>query len=533
MSSWKERNNLMKQVCTFMNHHHELRVWDLIWAVTAAALGAAFYRAWLSKARFKGNPANWPVFGMLPGVLLHLPDMYDWLASLLINNGGSIRLHGPWLSNMNTFLTADPRNIEHALRTHFNNFPKGKGYSDIFHDLLGKGIFNADDRLWTFQRKTTSLQLNTPSCRQFTDSTVFEMVESKLIPTLQHFCERDLQVDFQDIMLRFTFDTICLVAFGIDTGCLAPELPVVPFAEAFEAALECTTLRFFLPQRWWQVLKWLRLGRERSMPGALKIVNDFSEQVLSSRKEQTKQGLCSNKSDLLTCFLRTGGTLSLDDDKLLKDIAINFLLAGRDTSALALSWFFWLLATNPDVEKKAAEEAQRVIECAATKEDGKPILTRTELSRMHYLHAALTEALRLYPSVPIDVKHVMKDDILPDGNRLRKGDTFAYHIYAMGRMESLWGPDCRSFRPERWLHPQNGTFTDSKVRPFHYLAFNAGPRTCLGKDMAYLLMKTVASAILFHFRVVLVPGHEVLPKLSTTLYMKNGLLVTLEPRKKP
>ena len=79
-------------------------------------------------------------------------------------------------------------------------------------------------------------------------------------------------------------------------------------------------------------------------------------------------------------------------------------------------------------------------------------------------------------------------------------------------MQSVWGSDCTSFRPERW-----------------FVAFNASPRTCLGKDMAYFLMKAVASMILFHFKIILVPEHKVLPKLSVTLYLKYGLLVTLEP----
>ena len=55
-------------------------------------------------------------------------------------------------------------------------------------------------------------------------------------------------------------------------------------------------------------------------------------------------------------------------------------------------------------------------------------------------------------------------------------------------------------------------------------------QTCLGKDMAYFIMKAVASMLLLHFKVKLVPGHKVVPKISVTLYMKHGLLVTLEPR---
>ena len=134
----------------------------------------------------------------------------------------------------------------------------------------------------------------------------------------------------------------------------------------------------------------------------------------------------------------------------------------------------------------------------------KPSLTRDTLHQLTYLHANLSEVLRLYPLVPIDVKHVMEDDVLPDGNCVKKGNRLTYSMYSMGRMQSIRGPDCTSFRPER---------------------------TCLGKDMAYFLMKAVASMLLLHFKVNLVPGHKVVSKVSITLYIRNGLLVTLEPHK--
>ncbi|KAH7353040.1 hypothetical protein KP509_19G076400 [Ceratopteris richardii] len=431
---------------------------------------------------------------------------------------------------MNLYITADPRNVEYALRTRFDNYPKGQDFSDIFHDLLGHGIFNADGQLWKTQRKITSLQLNTRTCKQSTDQTVNRTVEDKLLPTLKYFCDAGRYFDLQDMMLRFTFDTICMVAFGVDTGCVCPTLPVVPFSKAFEDALECTMLRFFVPRKWWRVRKWLHLGKEQGMPEALKGVNKFLEKEIVARREKLRHNFglsVGGKSDLMSYFLQMDGDAP-NDDKILKDLILNFLLAGRDTSALALSWFFWLVASHPSVEKKVIEEVQHVMGGCEMK--GKPVPTRAEVSQMHYLHAALTESLRLYPSVPIDIKEILEDDILPDGAHVRKNDKLVYAIHAMGRMESIWGSDCCSFRPERWLKPDDGTFTDAHVPPFHYVVFNAGPRNCLGKDIAYLMMKTVASTLLHHFKITLVPGQKIEHKLSVTLYMKNGLLVRLEPR---
>lgn len=134
--------------------------------------------------------------------------------------------------------------------------------------------------------------------------------------------------------------------------------------------------------------------------------------------------------------------------------------------------------------------------------------------------------MRLYPSVPIDNKDVTADDFLPDGTFVRKGTRLMYSIYSMGRMDSIWGKDCMEYKPERWL--RKGVFTPES--PFKYAVFNAGPRLCLGKELAYLQMKSVASAILRNYHVKLVPGHKVEYKLSLTLFMKYGLRVTLHPR---
>ena len=85
------------------------------------------------------------------------------------------------------------------------------------------------------------------------------------------------------------------------------------------------------------------------------------------------------------------------------------------------------------------------------------------------------------------------------------------------------------FRPERWLSPEGDKFDPTKDG-YKFVAFNAGPRTCLGKDLAYLQMKSVASAVLLRYQLSLVPGHRVEQKMSLTLFMKKGLRVYLQPR---
>jgi cytochrome P450 len=145
---------------------------------------------------------------------------------------------------------------------------------------------------------------------------------------------------------------------------------------------------------------------------------------------------------------------------------------------------------------------------------------------MHYLHAAVTESLRLYPPVPFDMKTAVEDDVLPDGTQIPKMSFVAYHPYAMGRMEQLWGPDCLEFKPERWL--KNGVFVPES--PYKFAVFQAGPCVCLGKDFAMLQMKLVAAGLLTQFTFSVPENFKPTYALSLTMPIKNGLPVRVHPR---
>nr|GFC36753.1 cytochrome P450 86A22-like [Tanacetum cinerariifolium] len=103
-----------------------------------------------------------------------------------------------------------------------------------------------------------------------------------------------------------------------------------------------------------------------------------------------------------------------------------------------------------------------------------------------------------------------------------------YSIYSTGRMKFIWGDDVLEFRPERWLSGDEKKFEIKDQ--FRFVSFNAGPRICLGKDLAYLQMKSIAAAVLLRHRLTVVNGHRVEQKMSLTLFMKYGLNVDLHPR---
>jgi fatty acid omega-hydroxylase len=367
----------------------------------------------LRQRRSQGLPC-WPVVGMLPSLLLGLrADMDEWITGVLRSRGGTFTFRGPWFTNLQCVVTADPRNLEHLLKTRFGSFPKGPYFRATVRDLLGDGIFGADGEAWRRQRKPASLEFHSAEFRALTASSLVELVHSRLLPVLAAAEAAGEALDLQDVLLRLTFDNVCVIAFGVDPGCLRPGLPDIPFARAFEDATEATLLRFVTPTAVWRAMRALGVGHERVLQRSLAGVDAFAYDVIRRRKEEVESAAEDRRSDLLTVFtkMRDGKGRPAHSDKFLRDICVNFILAGRDTSSVALAWFFWLLGKNPGVEARILEEIEGIVAArrappGAGEVEEELVFQPEEVKRMEYLHAALSEALRLYPSVPVDHKEV-------------------------------------------------------------------------------------------------------------------------------
>ncbi|XP_043699066.1 cytochrome P450 86A1-like [Telopea speciosissima] len=484
-------------------------------------------------ARNLSGPKAWPIVGSLPGLIANRSRVHDWIAENLRRTGGSVTyqtciLALPFIARKQSFytVTCNPKNIEHILRTRFDNYPKGPTWQAAFHDLLGQGIFNSDGDTWVIQRKTAALEFTTRSLRQAMARWVNRTIKFRFWPILAEAAMNHSPVDLQELLLRLTFDNICGLTFGKDPETLSPELPDNPFALAFDSATESTLQRLLYPGFFWRFKKALGIGSERRLKESLRIVESYMMDAIIARKE-------APSDDLLSRFLKKKDINgNFFPSSFLSFIALNFVLAGRDTSSVALSWFFWLVMTHPQVEEKIINEISTVLKKTRGDDRKKWVeepLVFDEVDQLVYLKAALSETLRLYPSVPEDFKYVLSDDILPDGTVVPAGSLITYSIYSVGRMEAIWGDDCSEFRPERWIS-QDGERFETPKEAYKYVAFNAGPRTCLGKDLAYLQMKSVAATVLLRHRLSLVPGHRVEQKMSLTLFMKNGLRVYVHER---
>lgn len=432
----------------------------------------------------------------------------------------------PWLA-----VTNDVQNVTHALK---NVKIYGKGprwYSRMSH-LLGMGIFSADGDLWYRHRKTSSHLFNMSKFR------------TEMMDTFNHHCSILIRVinkkrkatgsfDIQDLFQKFTLDSIGNIAFGKSIGALQKDR--VMFAESFDFCqfqANATFLdpfwlfkRYFTPAGWQYHYHIQRLNKF-----AYDLVKERRELVA---KEIEKEGKIVS-SDLLALYMERQGEEITNEE--LRDIIMNFLIAGRDTTANALSWAFYRLCIHPDIQNKAYEEVRRLASefnldmplspnpnDESLENDPGPDIPFACIQKMDYIEAFCMEVLRLYPSVPKIGKFALQDDVLPDGTEVKKGMMVVFSPWVMGRTERLW-ENCLEFRPERFIE-------NKKPSPYLFTAFQAGPRTCLGQNMAILEMKCVISRLLHNFSFHLEQDPESVSYVNTlVLPIKGGLKVSVKPR---
>ncbi|KAK2643604.1 hypothetical protein Ddye_025367 [Dipteronia dyeriana] len=439
-------------------------------------------------------------------------NLCDWYTHLLAKSPtGTIHLHV-----LGNIVTSNPENVEYILKTRFDNYPKGKPFSVLLGDLLGRGIFNVDGDSWKFQRKMASFELGSVSIRSYAFEIVSTEIRSRLIPLLSSAADQEKAFDLQDVFRRFSFDNICRFSFGLDPGCLNLNLPISEFAVAFDLASKLSAERALSSsQMIWKIKRLFNMGSEKKLKESIKLINQLAEKMIHHRRQKG----FSDKNDLLSRFMG-----SINDEKYLRDIVVSFLLAGRDTVASGLTSFFWLISQHPEVQSAIREESERVV----GPDNNTDLANFDQMRNMHYLNAAIYESMRLYPPVQFDSKFAREDDILPDGTFVRKGTRITYHPYAMGRMERIWGPDCLEFKPQRWL--KNGKFVPEN--PFKYPVFQAGIRVCLGKDMALVAMKSVALAVIMRFDVR-VSDPDKAPRFAPglTATVSGGLPVVVQERR--
>eukprot|EP01006_Ploeotia_vitrea_P037857 TRINITY_DN66181_c5_g10_i1.p1 TRINITY_DN66181_c5_g10~~TRINITY_DN66181_c5_g10_i1.p1 ORF type:complete len:590 (+),score=271.40 TRINITY_DN66181_c5_g10_i1:116-1885(+) len=578
-------------------------IWDAVQTVLSLLAPLALVMAYFQlRARPPPGPVHMPKL-TLPfiGSTLALwwnmdrvlPFCLDETRQALKKSGGKVSTFAMSVMGVPAcgFVITDPKCVEYVLKTNFNNFIKGPQFYMRLQSLLGRGIFNADGPPWRTQRKTASHMFKLKELRGHMTS-VFQKHGRIMCSILARKANKRMEYfDLQDLFFKYTMDSICEIAFGLELHlleCTDPNDRHVRFAAAFDRLQWAAEKRFY-SATWW-VPRALGLPSHRRFQRDVDYINEYAYNTIRERRAM-EAGELNRRGDLLSLFLATkdenGQPFS---DEYLRDVLMNFVLAGRDTTAQSLSWTHYKLATDARVERKMHQE---VLDVLPTDVREPPTYEHTKY--LVYTHAVISEALRLYPSVPKDMKFAVRDDVLPDGTRIPAGGPVTYFPWVTARLESVWGADAADFKPERWLlddeddqdeagersarrqrpdrlqrssesrlwsdNENDDALDDGKqqqqqqqqqqhqqhqqqqqpqqmqrtcrsavrtVSPFKYSVFQAGPRMCLGKHVALLEAKLLTSMLNRQFRFELKPGHVVEPKNSLTLPMKHGLLVSVQ-----
>ncbi|KAJ3115531.1 hypothetical protein HDU96_000478 [Phlyctochytrium bullatum] len=457
----------------------------------------------------------WPVLGNTPDIIGNIDRLHDYLWEKSKEHGKTWAYCAPALIHVGVLFTVDPAVVEHILKTNFDNYVKGSYSHNLLKPLLGSGIFNVDGDHWKWQRKLSS---HIFTGRMFRDvlTRVFAEEIDILIELLREKAAAKAMVDLNELLLCLTMDGFGKIAFSVDFDTLRKGTS--DFAKAFDDSNSILMRRFSAINH---TIEEFFLGTASRLRRNLKIINKFAADQIAIRRKAIADGTLENKGyrDLLDLYMETEVDGKPLTDQELRDMILNMIIAGRDTTAVALSWCFWELSSRREIVEKIRQELDEVT--------GGSVPTFDQVVQLKYLNAVFLETLRLYPSVPIETKISVKEDVLPGGIVIPPLTEIEWLPWAMGRTESIWGPDACDFRPERWIDAEGKLRRET---PYKFPAFNAGPRTCLGQQMATVEGVMVMAALCLNFDLELAKEAKVEYSIGLTLNMKHGLKMHVKNR---
>ncbi|KJK79887.1 Cytochrome P450 [Metarhizium anisopliae BRIP 53293] len=384
--------------------------------------------------------------------------------------------------------TSDPQNIQAMLALKFKDFGLGVNRTDNFRPLLGNGIFAANGKQWEHSRA-----LLRP---QFVRSQVSDLdLEEAHVQNMMTVLNRHLgsdgwtgTVDLQVLFFRLTLDSATEFLFGESVNSQLDQQTDITnsgkdddsFAYAFDRSQYILAIAARLGHNYWLMHT---PEFHRMVERVHKFVDYFVQKAMSNRPGE-KQA-----SDHYV-FLHALAEQTQDPAELRSQL-LNILLAGRDTTASLLGWFFHTLA-DKRYEHIYKRLRQIVVDEFGTYDRPRDI-SFERMKSCQYLQWCINEALRLYPVVPMNVRTALTDTTLPTGGGddgrspifVPKGTDVGYSVFIMHRRKDLWGDDCDVFKPERW---------ESRKPGWDYLPFNGGPRICIGQqfaltEIAYVLVR--------------------------------------------
>jgi cytochrome P450 len=389
-----------------------------------------------------------------------------------------------------------PDYIEEVLVNQARKFIKGR-ILRANKGLFGNGLLTSEGDFWLRQRRLAQPAFHRARIAAYAETMV--RLAERMLEGWRDGESRDVHAE----MMRLTLQIVSKTLFDADVDADVQEVN-----RALEAIMEHNSdfRRLILTPSWLPTLRNIRAAL------ATRRLNKIIYRIIGQRRAEGR-----NAGDLLSMLLHAqdedGSRMT---DRQLRDEVITLFLAGHETTALSLSWTWWLLAQHPQVEAKLHAELE------ATLGGRTPALE--DLPKLRYLDHVVTESMRLYPPA-WGMARLAIEDAEIGGYKIRKGSGVSLSQWVVHR-DPRWYESPEEFQPERW----EGDLLKRLPR-FAYFPFGGGPRQCIGNTFALMETALILATIAQKFRLRLVPGHAVVPIASITLRPRHGIRVTLEARK--
>jgi cytochrome P450 len=394
----------------------------------------------------------------------------------------------------------DPEYVKWVMLDNNKNYKKWFK-NDVLELILGKGLLTSEGDFWRKQRRLAQPAFHKERLVKMVD-TMVSCTQQQITKLEQLSNKKD--IDISKEMMELTLN---IVGGAMFSSVVKGAIEVV--SAEIEHTSEMATARFNNPFR--LPIKYPTPANLRERK-SVKNLDDVLNPIIRERRKSTEQF-----HDLLAMLMEakdedTGEQMS---DQQLRDETMTIFLAGHETTALALSWLWYLLDKNPAEAQKLYDEIDQVTQ-------GR-VPTLDDLQHMPFTRMVMDEALRLYPPAWMIMRENLEDDEV-GGYQIPKGYTFMIPVYEIHHDPKLWEePD--AFRPER--------FSKENAKSHHrfaYFPFGGGPRQCIGNNFALMEMQIIIVMMLqkFRFKVSLGFKPEMYPMV--TLRMKHGMRMNIEGR---
>jgi len=395
--------------------------------------------------------------------------------------------------HISTYFFEHPDDVESVLVTRHRSFTKGLG-TRANPELFGNGLLTSEGEFWLRQRRLSQPAFHRTRIAAYAD--IMAREADRMLGTWRD----GQQLDIHREMMQTTLAIATRTLFGVDLG---TKMPIVAEAmDAFirqNAGLSVWRLFFKLPTP----------RRMRFLRG----VRELDEIVYAIIRERRSGGM---GEDLLSDFLRAqdedGSSMT---DKQLRDEVMTMLLAGHETTALALSWAWFLLATHLDEQAKLYEELDRVL--------GGRLPSALDVPQLAFTNRIVRETLRLYPPAWVMSRRAA-EDVEIGGYTVPAGSNVVVSQWVTHR-DGRFFPNPQSFEPERWTAEN-----EQSLPKFAYFPFGGGPRVCIGNQFALMEASILLAAVAQRYQITMAPGSKVEPMPSITLRPAHGVHVQLKQR---